>query len=219
MKLIIGNKNYSSWSLRPWLLMKHAGLKFEEIRIPLFTDQTKSLLAEYSPSMKVPVLIDQGDTVWDSLAIMEYISERYMNNQGWPNDPIARAVGRSAAAEMHSGFFAIRNELPMNCRADMKLPLSPAVRKEVDRIESLWTELREEFHSYGEWLLGEFSIADAMFAPIAIRFSTYQVYLIDRCEGYIDHLLSDPYMEQWVREGKAETEIIEPSEIAFRTPG
>jgi glutathione S-transferase len=216
MKLIIGNKNYSSWSLRPWLLMKHAGLKFEEIRIPLNTATTREKLAEHSPSMKVPVLIDQGDTIWDSLAIMEYISERYMENRGWPEDPIARAVGRSAAAEMHSGFFAIRNELPMNCRADLKVALSAAVRDEVDRIEALWTELREEFHSYGPWLLGEFSIADAMFAPMVIRLSTYQVDLNDLCESYMDTVLSDPYMEQWLREGREEDEVIEVSEIGFR---
>ncbi|MFC3149622.1 glutathione S-transferase family protein [Litoribrevibacter euphylliae] len=217
MRLIIGNKNYSSWSLRPWLLMKHAGLKFEEIRIPLFTESTKYQLAEYSPSMKVPVLIDQGETIWDSLAIMEYISERYMKNQGWPEDLMIRAVGRSAAAEMHSGFFALRNELPMNCRADLKLPLSSEVRNEVDRIEAIWTELREEFRSYGPWLLGQFSIADAMFAPVVIRFSTYQVDLNELCEDYMDHVLSDPYLEQWLREGREEPEIIEAAEINFRS--
>ncbi|GLQ29855.1 glutathione S-transferase family protein [Litoribrevibacter albus] len=216
MRLIIGNKNYSSWSLRPWLLMKHAGLKFEEIRIPLFTESTAAQLAEYSPSLKVPVLIDQGDTIWDSLAIMEYISERHMKNTGWPEDPIARAVGRSSAAEMHSGFFAIRNQLPMNCRADLKVPLTSDVRKEVDRIEAIWTELREEFHSYGPWLLGEFSIADAMFAPMVVRFSSYQVDLNDICERYMDHLLSDPYMEQWLREGRNESEVIDVAEINFR---
>lgn len=217
MRLIIGNKNYSSWSLRPWLLMKHAGLKFEEIRIPLFTESAKYQLAEYSPSMKVPVLIDQGETIWDSLAIMEYISERYMKNQGWPEDLMTRAVGRSAAAEMHSGFFALRNELPMNCRADLKLPLSSEVRNEVDRIEAIWTELREEFRSYGPWLLGQFSIADAMFAPVVIRFSTYQVDLNELCEDYMDHVLSDPYLEQWLREGREEPEIIEAAEINFRS--
>ncbi len=216
MQLIIGNKNYSSWSLRPWLLMKKAGLKFEEIRISLNTETTKIELAEYSPSMKVPVLIDQGNTIWDSFSIMEYISERYMNNEGWPQDLSTRAVGRSAASEMHSGFFSIRNELPMNCRIDIKLPLSPAVRAEVDRIESLWTELREEFTSYGPWLLGEFSILDCMFAPIAIRFSGYQVDVNTICQTYMDHLLSDPHMEQWTHEGQKESEVIQMSEISFR---
>ncbi|GAA3932897.1 glutathione S-transferase family protein [Litoribacillus peritrichatus] len=216
MQLVIGNKNYSSWSLRPWLLMKHAGLKFEEIRIPLNTATTKADLAEYSPTLKVPVLIDQGNTIWDSLAILEYISEKYMDHKGWPQDASTRAVGRSAAAEMHSGFPAIRNELPMNCKIDIKLPLSPAVREEVDRVEALWTELREEFASYGPWLLGEFSILDCMFAPMAIRFSGYQVDMNSICQSYIDYLLSDPYMEQWTHEGKKESEVILASEISYR---
>jgi glutathione S-transferase len=161
-------------------------------------------------------LIDQGNTIWDSLAIMEYISEKYMEYRGWPNDLSTRAIGRSAAAEMHSGFPAIRNELPMNCKTDLKLPLTSAGHSEVDRVEALWTELREEFSSYGPWLLGEFSILDAMFAPMVIRFSSYQVDMNEHCERYMDHLLSDPYIEQWRREGKEETEVIEFEDLTYR---
>lgn len=146
LMLVIGNKNYSSWSLRPWLLLKHFDIDFDEVRIALYNDQARENLAKHSPSLKVPVLNHHGQAVWDSLAICEYISETFLNNRGWPSRPEARAIARSASAEMHSGFFALRNELPMNCRKQYaNFELSSDVLNEVARIKAIWSECRERF--------------------------------------------------------------------------
>jgi len=145
MKLVIGNKNYSSWSLRPWLLLSFHGVPFEEIRIPLDQADTHTTLSRYTEAGKVPVLQDGDFTVWDSLAICEYVSEKYLNDRGWPVDIRARAIARSCSAEMHSGFPEIRNQLPMNCRAkDRRVPSNPALEKEIARIDRIWSKQREE---------------------------------------------------------------------------
>ena len=213
MKLIIGNKNYSSWSLRPWFLMAAHDLKFEEVRIPLDQPDTSARIAQYNSAGKVPALIDDDLRVWDSLAICEYISEQYLNGKGWPADPAARAEARACSAEMHSGFPAIRGQMPMNCRAQgRKVPLTAALEKEIARIDSLWTGYCKAHSSTGPWLFGEFSIADCMFAPVASRFETYGVSLSDTARRYQQQILNHPAMQLWISHGRAETEVVEADE-------
>src|SRR5262245_30589737 len=180
LTLVIGNKNYSSWSLRPWLLLKHAGVPFAEVRIPLHTRETHERIAHYSPSGRVPVLLDGTVRVWESLAICEYIAERFPEARGWPTDQHARAIARSVAAEMHAGFSALRAELPMNCRAKRAgvVPAS-AAQADIERVISIWHTCRETFGQDGPWLFGTFTVADAMFVPVALRFETYGVGLSD----------------------------------------
>lgn len=213
MKLIIGNKNYSSWSLRPWFLLKHFGIKFEEIRIPLFTADYDSVITEFTDAHKVPVLQDAELTVWDSLAICEYISEQYLDGKGWPSKLSARAEARSASAEMHSGFFEIREHMPMNCRAQRHISLSKGVSQEILRIDTLWQSLRKKYQSQGKWLLGEFSIADCMYAPIASRFHTYQSELSETSRLYIQDIINHPEIKNWYQQATDEEEVIEQSEV------
>ncbi len=209
MKLVIGNKNYSSWSLRPWLLLSFHGLPFEEVRIPLDQENTHAMLARYTDAGKVPVLRDGDLTVWDSLAICEYISEQYLNGGGWPSDVRARAEARSCSAEMHSGFQEIRGRLPMNCRATgRKVPLTTELEREVARIDSIWSQYRETYSSAGPWLFGEFSIADCMFAPLAFRFRTYGISVSTVSERYMHFMLGHEQMHAWLEQSHAETEII-----------
>lgn len=213
MKLIIGNKNYSSWSLRPWLLMSAHKLPFEEQRIALDRPDTSALIRRYSEVGKVPVLQDGELTVWDSLAICEYISEQYLDGRGWPGDPAVRAEARSCSAEMHSGFPAIRGQMPMNCRATgRKVPLTPELDKEIARVDSLWSGCRAKYSAGGPWLFGEFSIADCMFAPVASRFATYGVALSESAGRYQQRLLNHDSMQLWIRQGQAETEVVEADE-------
>jgi len=209
MKLIIGNKNYSSWSLRPWLLLKHFNVAFEEQRIALFTETYESEVAEYNSDSKVPILLDNDITVWDSLAILEYISEQHLEGKGWPSDKKARAFARSISHEMHSSYFNVRNEFPMNCRKQFT-HISPSqdAEFEIDRIHSLWQQCRNNYGQNGDWLFGEFSIADAMFAPIALRFKGYNIP-INGVEGdYMLKLLNYPHLLDWVKAGTQETEVI-----------
>ncbi|WP_256857687.1 glutathione S-transferase family protein [Solemya velum gill symbiont] len=169
LTLVIGNKNYSSWSLRPWVFMKHYQVVFEEKRIALFTDTTTDELSIYNSNFKVPILKENEFEVWDSLSILEYVSEQYLSGQGWPADANARAVARSISTEMHSSFFNVRNELPMNCRKEFNgIKLSEGAVSEIERIKELWRRCRSEYGSGGEWLFGKYSIADAMFAPVAL---------------------------------------------------
>ena len=154
--LVIGNKNYSSWSLRPWIFLKHHQIEFEEKRVALFTETTVGELSEYNSDLKVPVLKDDVLVVWDSLSILEYISEVYLNNGGWPADVAVRSVARSISSEMHSGFFNVRKELPMNCRKKFKnIELSQSAKREVNRIKELWRKCRSEYGDNGEWLFGD----------------------------------------------------------------
>jgi len=176
--LIIGNKNYSSWSLRPWILMCQNEIDFNEKRVALFVESMEKELEEYDSDTKVPVLKHGNLIVWDTLSIMEYISEHFLDSKGWRTDISARAVARSTSAEMHSSFSNVRNELPMNFRKKFNnIKLSTAAKKEVERITSLWRKCRKEFGADGEWLFGKYSIADAMFAPIALRFDGYNIAL------------------------------------------
>lgn len=210
MDLIIGNQNYSSWSLRPWLLLTHFDIPFDEIKIPLFQENTHQRLAEYSPTFKVPVLIDEDLTVWDSLAICEYISETYLKAHGWPEAAHDRAIARAYCSEMHSGLNALRNEMPMNCRATRKVHLSDAAIKDIHRVDGMWQDALNRHD--GQWLFGEFSIADCMFAPVASRFATYQVEVSDTSQTYIDNLLTLPSMKRWYEAALLEKEVIAEDE-------
>ena len=214
LTLIIGNKNYSSWSLRPWVLMKHHQLNFVEKRVALFTETTDQVLSEYHSDFKVPILQDDELVVWDSLSILEYISEQHLQNRGWPADKNARAIARSISAEMHSSYSSIRNELPMNCRKKFSnIELSEDAQRELARIKELWRKCRSEFGSGGEWLFGEYSIADAMFAPIALRLNGYSIHLAGVEQSYVTSVLRHPAIVEWMEAGKLETEVIEADEI------
>jgi len=207
--LVIGNKNYSSWSLRPWLLMHQFGIAFTEVRIALYTPESKQLIRQYSPSGKVPCLIDGALAVWDSLAIAEYLAERHLQLQLWPQDLALRAHARSISAEMHSGFTNLRTRMSMNCRG--RFPghgRSVEVAGEIDRIQRLWGECRERHGQAGPFLFGAFSIADAMYAPVVLRFRTYEVQLNPVSRAYADSILALPAMQQWLSEAQAETEVI-----------
>ena len=194
--------------------MKHFIIEFQEKRIPLFTDTTDRELEPYFSDYKVPILLDDEFTVWDSLSILEYLSENYLRGKGWPDDVKARAMARSISAEMHSSFANVRNELPMNCRKTFQdFKLSPEATREVSRIKALWEKCRTEYGGNGEWLFGRYSIADAMYAPIALRFSGYGIPLSDIDASYVNSVLAHPNIIQWMDAGKAEKEIIELDEI------
>lgn len=212
--LVIGNKNYSSWSLRPWLLMKQFGIEFQEICIPLYKPETQAQLSQYSPSGKVPVLIDDKQTIWDSLAICEYLVETFPNLNLYPQDKNARAVARCISAEMHSGFQHLRQNMPMNCRATLHgKGITPDTQKDIERITSIWRQLREQFSKEGNMLFGRFTIADAMYAPVVLRFNTYGVKLDGICQDYLKAILELPAMHEWLEAAKSEQEIISTFEI------
>ena len=216
MKLIIGNKNYSSWSLRPWLLLTTKRIPFEEIRIPLDTATTRDDIARVSAAGRVPVLQNGDLTVWDSLAICEYLSEQYLGGKGWPREVEARAAARSCSAEMHSGFTSLRSVLPMNCRATgRKAKLSPEVQVDLDRIDSLWKNLRTRYRTAGPWLFGEFSIADCMFAPVVFRLNTYDIVLGEESQEYQRQVLAHEMMQLWLRQAQAESEVIPADEVGI----
>lgn len=211
--LIIGNKNYSSWSLRPWLWMKHAGLDFTEKRIALFEENTNDLLSPYFSDYKVPVLLDGDLTIWDSLAILEYLAEKHPEH-GWPENTEARAVARSVSAEMHSGFERLRAALPMNCRRTFKgFPVSYDVLKEIQRIQAIWAFCRKKYGENGPWLFGDFCIADAMFAPVALRLKGYDIKVDDISAQYILHVSLHADVKDWIEAAKTETEVIPADEV------
>jgi glutathione S-transferase len=209
LTLIIGNKNYSSWSLRPWFLMRQAGIPFHEVRLPLFTPEWYEKIGHHSPSGRVPVLRDGDLVVWDSLSICEYLAERFPEAALWPRDARQRAHARSVACEMHSGFGALRSALPMNCRARHRVVApTPEVDRDVARIAQIWSDCRTRYGGEGSWLFGSFSIADAMFAPVASRFATYDIEVSGVVADYRDTLLeSEPYRD-WLAAGEAEIEVI-----------
>ena len=207
LQLVIGNKNFSSWSLRPWLLLKQAGLPFREIPVRLRQADTKAQILAHSPSGKVPTLIDGDLTVWDSLAICEYLAEKASLNHVdlWPADPKARAEARSVSAEMHSGFAALRQHMSMEVAASRPGEgQTPEVLADIARIAALWTSCRERFAAAGPFLFGDFSVADAMYAPVAFRFHTYGVELPPLAAAYRDTLLALPAMQEWAAGARAE---------------
>ena len=214
--LVIGNKNYSSWSLRPWIAMKVLGLEFQELRIPLYGPASSEEIRRYSPTGKVPCLVAGTARIWDSLAILEYLAERHPL---WPEDPDARAVARSVSAEMHSGFAALRQHMSMNVRR--RFPgkgRTPESMADVARIVALWTDCRERFGLGGEFLFGAFSAADAMYAPVVLRFRTYEVELPPACRAYADAMLELPAMREWIAAAERETESIEKFELYQAQP-
>ncbi|MET0008212.1 MAG: glutathione S-transferase family protein [Candidatus Thiodiazotropha sp. 6PLUC4] len=214
LTLIIGNKNYSSWSLRPWILLKHHHIDFQEKKVALFTQTTDEELSDYNSDYKVPILKDNELLIWDSLSILEYISEQYLENHGWPVDPQERSIARSICSEMHSSYFHVRSELPMNCRKKFNtITLSQGTSKEIERICWLWRMCRNAHKNRGEWLFGEFTIADAMFAPIAIRFYGYSIPLPAIEERYMKSVLNHPSTIEWIDASKRETEVIQSVEI------
>jgi glutathione S-transferase len=207
--LIIGNKNYSSWSLRSWLTLKQSGLTFEEVRIPLDLPDTHTRILEYSPSGRVPALRQDNLTIWESLAICEYIAELVPDRHLWPTDPAARAVARAVSAEMHAGFSNLRAEMPMDCRARRSQAATSAVQQDIDRIFVLWQACRQQFGQGGEFLFGEFSIADAMFAPVTSRFVTYDVALTPAAQAYVNAVWGLPAMQEWLSAAEAEAEVLD----------
>jgi glutathione S-transferase len=205
LKIILGNKNYSSWSLRPWLVLKHLGVPFDEHVIPLDQSSSAEEIRKYSPSGRVPVLIDGNTVVWDSLAICEYLNELFPDRKLWPSDAKARATARSVSAEMHSGFTALRQNLPMKFRDSFPdTKLAPEVKAEIDRIIQLWSDCRSHFGSGGPYLFGAFTMADAMYAPVVSRFKTYGVRLAGSAAAYAEAIWSMPEVQAWLTAARAE---------------
>jgi glutathione S-transferase len=194
--LLIGSKNYSSWSLRPWLFLRKVGFEFQEQIIYFDASDYQAQIAARSPSRRVPLLIDGGAKIWDSLAICEYAAER--TGRGLPHDRTARALARSVSAEMHSGFETLRNECPMNVRSvGRRVPLTPRLKADIDRIDEIWSSCRRTYGAGGTWLFGEFSMADAMFAPVFFRFQSYGAQLCPESAGYLARALADPTVREW----------------------
>ncbi len=216
--LVIGNKNYSSWSLRPWLLLRHFGVDFDEIRLPLDTPEFHARIKQYSPTARVPALNDGGLSLWDSLAICEYANERWLDGRGWPRDMAARALARVAAAEMHSGFTALRSQLPMNSRRQPDgYRWDEAARRDIERMQALWGELRERFGQGGDFLCGDFGIVDAMFAPVVVRFDGYGVPVAGAAGEYQRTMLALPALREWREAAAAEAESVAATD-ALRAP-
>jgi glutathione S-transferase len=213
-KLVIGNKNYSSWSMRPWLALRASGIDFEEVFIPLYTGEAdKQRILGFTHSGKVPALIDGDITIWDSLAIIEYAAERFAQARLWPQDRAARAHARSVAAEMHSGFMALRNECGMNLHRPVgAVALSAEARADIARIQQIWRECRGRYGKLGPFLFGAFGGADAMFAPVVHRFRTYAIALEPEARDYMNTMMRLPAFEQWTRDALAETLVIEKFE-------
>lgn len=212
MKLLIGNRNYSTWSLRPWLVLRHFDLPFEDEVLMLSGPKWRETLAERSPTGKVPVLLDDGLVLPETIAIIEYLAEQFPDKGIWPADKIDRALARAAAAEMHAGFFVLRNHAPMNLRASHpgKVDLD-AVRKDLHRVEQLWGD--HLARSGGPFLFGSFSAADAMFAPLATRLRTYSLPISDVASAYVEAIYSLPAFQEWLALALKEPWIVDDDEI------
>lgn len=214
LNLIIGNKVYSSWSLRGWLAMKHAGLPFEETKLPLDTPEFYSKITHLSPSLCVPALHHDGTVIWDSMAIIDYCARLAPEKFWWPDDTAAYGYARSITAEMHSGFTALRTAAPMQLRSKWSnLTLSSNVQKDVTRIDSLWQECREKFGANGDFLFGEFSAADMMYVPIATRFLTYGIKTSQIAHDYIKAVRNHPFINEWYHDALQETDIVVAGDI------
>ena len=207
--LYIGNKNYSSWSLRAWLVLKQAGIVFDEVVIPLYRPESKSAILRHSPSGRVPCLRHGDTVVWDSLAIAEYVADLMPEARLWPADPAARALARGVSAEMHAGFVALRQNMPMNLRAAHPgQGMTPAVRDDVNRVTALWRDCRRRFAGAKPFLFGDPTIADAMYAPVVARFATYAVVLDDAARDYVSLILGLPALQAWTEAAHQEPWII-----------
>ena len=209
MQLVIANRNYSSWSMRPWVLLREAGIPFEEVLLKFDDDGKPRGVERYSPTRKVPALILEGETIWDSLAICETVAELHPEKALWPSDPPARRVARSICAEMHSGFQAVRRALSMNIRSRFSGKAGePDVRRDIERIIEIWTSCRRRFGAGGELLFGRFSIADAFYAPVVTRFQTYEVRLPAPAQAYAEAVLRLTAVREWIDAARRETEFV-----------
>ncbi|HEY6996238.1 MAG TPA: glutathione S-transferase family protein [Xanthobacteraceae bacterium] len=214
LKLVIGNKNYSSWSFRPWIAMKVAGIAFEEEVISLDAADFKQRVSKVSGTGKVPALADGGVKVWESLAILEYLGETFPQARLWPADPAARAHARAIAAEMHAGFVPLRRHLPMNMwRPVIRRELTPEARANVRRIEDMWTDCRTRFGAGGPFLFGGFGAADAMYAPVVSRFHTYAVDIGPMARAYMDAVMALPAWQQWRTAALGEPWVLPEDEV------
>ncbi|MFL9955501.1 glutathione S-transferase family protein [Paraburkholderia nemoris] len=210
MKLLIGDKNYSSWSMRPWLLLKHFGIPFEEVLIHLYESGTKSAILAYAPTGpgKLPCLIgEDGSATWDSLAIAETLAERFPQHALWPRDPASRSHARSISAEMHSGFGELRSNMWMNIRASFPgKNATPGALADIARIDAIWSRCLDTYG--GPFLFGEFSIADAMYAPVVMRFNTWQPVLSEAAAAYVRRVTALPAVKSWIDDALRETHAI-----------
>lgn len=217
LHLVLGNKNYSSWSLRAWILLARTPANFTEQVLPLFTESGSAELAALCPAGLVPVLMLDDEPVWESLAILETVAELFPEQGFLPESMADRALMRSICAEMHSGFMGLRSAMPMNCRSRVKLTnITPEVQAQIARADYIWTSCRKRFADNGPWLFGHYTIADAMFAPLVSRFDSYQIDLSAGAKQYVEGVLNDPLMLQWYADSQSETWVIEESEIPFR---
>ena len=216
LKLVIGNKNYSSWSMRPWLALRASNIAFDEVFIPLYTGAAdKQRILDFTHSGKVLALIDGDVTIWDSLAIIEYLAERFPEKRLWPEDRAARAHARSISAEMHSGFVALRNECGMNLHRPVgAIALSDEARANIARVQQIWTECRERYGKLGPFLFGSFGGADAMFAPVVHRFRSYAIEVTPAVQAYMNAMMALPAFQEWTRGGLAATLVIPKFETA-----
>ena len=215
LTLIIANKAYSSWSFRPWILMRHFGIAFNEVVIPMAQENTRAEMLRFSPAGKCPALRDGDITVWDSLAIIEYLAECHPEKPLWPEPRAARAQARSLAAEMHSGFTGLRGLLPMNMRRAVKRrELSPEASADVVRVEQAFQQARKEFGQAGAFLFGDFSAADAMFAPVVNRLHVYDVVVTAATRAYMDRMMALPAWQEWQAQAQAEPWTIGKYEVA-----
>lgn len=211
-QLLIGNKNYSSWSLRPWLLLRHFEVDFEERRLPLDTPEFRAEIAKWTPSLRVPVLRFGDQSIWDSLAICEAINERWLSGAGWPDSRSSRALARAVSCEMHSGFAAMRNEMPMNLRRDPRpVQLSESAQADCTRVQAIWSDCLQR--SGGPWLFGGFSIADAFYAPVVWRFRSYAIATRGAARHYSQALLVHPAMRAWQSDALAESERLPQDDL------
>ena len=213
LRLVIGNKNYSSWSMRPWVLLRQAEVPFEEVQLEFGQDVSVIGIEKYSRARKVPVLMVDGEPVWDSLAIAETAAELFPEKQLWPADARARRVARSACAEMHSGFQALRDKMPMNIKGSHAgKGLTPETQRDIDRIVALWSECRQGFGSGGALLFGRFSIADAFFAPVVMRFRTYAVEVPRLAKDYCGAVEALPAVREWIEAARKEKKFVAADE-------
>jgi len=208
LTLVVGSRNYSAWSLRAWMVLRHLGLEFTEQQIPLDTPEFESEIGKFSPTRRVPVLVRGDLIVWESIAICEYASE-LAGGRGWPGEPGLRAIARALASEMHAGFGALRNACPMNARATgRRVPMTPALAQDLRRVDAIWSGCRRDHGERGPWLFGDFSIADAMFAPVALRVRTYGLPLSSLATRYYDTMLADPHLLEWIADSCRDTQVI-----------
>ena len=215
LKLIIGNKNYSSWSLRPWIAMRHAGIAFDEELIALYEPGSREKIMKYSPTGTVPCLVDGDLIVWESLAILDYLADKFPDKKLWPADLKARGHARAISSEMHAGFAPLRQHCSMNMRRDRNKPreLTPQVQANVDRIDAIWSQSRARFGTGGPFLFGAFSNADAMYAPVVSRFASYSIPVSPAARSYMDAVMALPAWKEWEAASRVEPMVMAGNEM------